>query len=187
VSSFRRIIGSRANAALSTRPLTEAGKRRSSQNAFRHGCRSRSRLVIPEDNPSRQEFDDHLPGFLSCFQPRNPAERACANQMVVAKLPPRNLLAAETRKFTETIAAQSADPRRADQTSITEAFLSLVSVPGFAAVRNLLNLQGQEPDTCLRNLRPKKPNLPPNAESRIKSARSKGNNLLDLPEVIRHT
>ena len=44
MSSFRRIISSRANGALSAGPKTDAGKRRSSQNARRHGCRSRTFL-----------------------------------------------------------------------------------------------------------------------------------------------
>ena len=130
MSSFRRLISSRANAALSTGPRTEAGKRRSSQNAFRHGCRSR-RNVIPE-NESRQEFDNLLPEFLSCFRPRNPPELAFVQQMAASCWRLGLLRAIEFRKWNEAFAAQSLDSHHTNIGRITAAFESLVNVPGFA-------------------------------------------------------
>jgi hypothetical protein len=99
MSSLRRLISSRANAKLSTGPRTEAGKRRSSQNARRHGCRSRT-VIIPEDE-SREDFALLLQTYLDDLQPRNPEECACINQMAVARWRQRTLWALETRMLNE--------------------------------------------------------------------------------------
>jgi hypothetical protein len=134
VSSLRRLISSRANAALSTGPRTEAGKRRSSQNAFRHGCRSR-RIVIPE-NESRQEFDHLRQDYLSRFQPCNPIERVFVEQMVLSRWRLSRLRAIESCMLKEAIDAQPpVSPEscaRDSRTRIAEAFFSIMSVPGFA-------------------------------------------------------
>src|SRR5690242_9261193 len=47
-SSFRRVLSSRANGRLSRGPKTDAGKRRSSLNSYRHGCRAKA-LHVPDD------------------------------------------------------------------------------------------------------------------------------------------
>ena len=112
--SFRRLISSRANAKRSTGPRTVAGKRRSSQNALRHGCRS-GNLVIPDDQ-SRRDLDNLLQSYLSCFKPRNPAERACIDQMAAAKWRQRCLLATENRMLTEAIASQPYPSRMPENT-----------------------------------------------------------------------
>jgi hypothetical protein len=103
MSSFRRLISSRANAARSTGPRTAAGKRRSSQNALRHGCYSRTPL-LPNESPS--EFDTLLQTHLSSLHPRNPAERACINQMAQARWRQTRFAAALERMLDEAIEAQ---------------------------------------------------------------------------------
>jgi hypothetical protein len=82
VSSFRRIISSRANGALSRGPKTAAGKRRSSQNVRRHGCRSRT-FLAPEGD-LRPAFDQLQTNYISRHQPRTPREHFYVRQMVEA-------------------------------------------------------------------------------------------------------
>ena len=151
MSSFRRKISSRANAALSTGPRTPAGKRRSSQNALRHGCRSR-RLVIP-DPEARQDFDNLLQHYLSRVQPRNPLERASVDQMVAAQWRMCSLRAIETRMLAEAVASQP--PGLQDQDALTrtaDAFLSLLRVPGFAVLSRYETTQDLNFYRALRNL-----------------------------------
>ena len=82
MSSFRRIISSRANGALSAGPKTDAGKRRSSQNARRHGCRSRT-FLAPEGD-LRPEFDQLQINYISRHKPRTPREHFYVRKMVEA-------------------------------------------------------------------------------------------------------
>jgi hypothetical protein len=82
VSSFRRIISSRANGALSHGPKTAAGMRRSSQNARRHGCRSRT-FLAPEGD-LRREFDKLQSDLISSNKPRTPREHFYVRKMVEA-------------------------------------------------------------------------------------------------------
>jgi hypothetical protein len=82
VSSFRRIISSRANGALSHGPKTTAGKRRSSQNARRHGCRSRT-FLVPEGD-LRPAFDQLQTYLISSLEPRTPREHFYVRKMIEA-------------------------------------------------------------------------------------------------------
>jgi hypothetical protein len=83
VSSFRRKISSRADGALSASPKTDAGKRRSSQNARRHGCRSRT-FLAPEGY-LRPEFDQLQIDYTSALTPLTPREHFYVRQMVEAR------------------------------------------------------------------------------------------------------
>jgi hypothetical protein len=62
----RRAATNRANALHSTGPRTEAGKRRSSQNALRHGLFAQAVVLAPEEEAAYQQlchkfFDEHKP------------------------------------------------------------------------------------------------------------------------------
>jgi hypothetical protein len=46
--------------ALSNGPKTDEGKARSSQNATKHGLRSRDFVVLPQDQPEFEELRDSL-------------------------------------------------------------------------------------------------------------------------------
>src|SRR5690242_20042902 len=59
MSSFRQIEANRCNAQLSTGPVTEEGKRKSRQNAVRHGLTAETVISALED------ADDYAPFELA--------------------------------------------------------------------------------------------------------------------------
>ena len=57
MTSFRQIEANRRNARLSTGPVTEEGKRRSRQNAVRHGLTAETVIVALEDAADYAAFE----------------------------------------------------------------------------------------------------------------------------------
>jgi hypothetical protein len=57
MSSFRQIEANRRNARLSTGPITEEGKRRSRQNALRHGLTAETVIAALEDAEDYAAFE----------------------------------------------------------------------------------------------------------------------------------
>jgi hypothetical protein len=133
MSSFRRLISSRANAARSTGPRTPEGKQRSSQNARRHGCRSRQ-FVIPQ-NEQRQEFECLLHSYHASLKPRNQLESACIAQMAASTWRLRTLRNLETSLMNDALDAQSPQLKKADPLArTTAALLGLLDVPRYRAL-----------------------------------------------------
>jgi len=57
MTSFRQIEANRRNALKSTGPITEEGKRRSAQNAVRHGLTAETTIVALEDSDDYKAFE----------------------------------------------------------------------------------------------------------------------------------
>src|SRR6201981_2138513 len=57
MSSFRQIAANRRNARLSTGPISEEGKRRSRQNAVRHGLTAETVINALEDAEDYAAFE----------------------------------------------------------------------------------------------------------------------------------
>jgi hypothetical protein len=151
MSSIRRLISSRANAALSTGPKTAEGKRRSSQNALRHGCRSR-RLAIPSDQSPR-DLDNLRRSYLASVQPRTPFEHACLNQIVEAKWRISCLSSAENRMVDRALASQPPHLQNADSTTrLREAYLTLLDNPHFTVLSGYEYTQAMNFIRAIRSL-----------------------------------
>ena len=71
MSTAAQIAANRANAQLSTGPVTPEGKARSSQNALRHGLTA-TRLVVRDDE--REEFDAFQQDLLDELAPQGAVE-----------------------------------------------------------------------------------------------------------------
>ena len=71
-SSARRIVGSRANGALSLGPITAEGKARSAQNALVHGLTANTVVLSME---SREQFDALADRYFNFFNPPIPSRK----------------------------------------------------------------------------------------------------------------
>lgn len=79
MATAAQIIANRQNASLSTGPRTDAGKARSSVNAFQHGLTS-SKVVLPHE--SQEEFDRYRADALEHLGLANDHERSLAERVV---------------------------------------------------------------------------------------------------------
>jgi hypothetical protein len=73
-----RVLANRANALLSTGPISESGKAAVSQNNFRHGLRGAFKVLPTE---SQEEFDTLLENLIAEHTPANPVEAALVEKM----------------------------------------------------------------------------------------------------------
>ncbi len=76
-----QIDAARANGAKSRGPVTEEGKAKSSQNAFRHGAFAATVVLASE---SKYEFELLTSEFIQTYQPANPIEMKLVESMVAA-------------------------------------------------------------------------------------------------------
>jgi hypothetical protein len=133
-SSLRRILANRANAARSTGPATLDGKRRSSQNALRHGLLAR---CIVLDKESSDSFDALFTQHLESLQPADAVQFGMVEEMAAAYWRMRRAWAIETRMIEDAANATpesgaATDPSSDPVGAITAAFTSLASSPALA-------------------------------------------------------
>ena len=91
--SFSKSEQSRINGAKSRGPKTEAGKRKSSMNACKHGLTS---ALIVHHNESDEQFQLLLTAFTEKFQPSDAIERELVFEAAVARFQLRRVWAMET-------------------------------------------------------------------------------------------
>jgi hypothetical protein len=82
MSSQRKIDSARRNGALSKGPVTDAGKRASSQNGFTHGILTKTIVLEGE---SKERFDELHCSLIAEFQPRTTTEAALVETMTIAR------------------------------------------------------------------------------------------------------
>ena len=72
MSTLRQIVANRRNALLSTGPVTEEGKRRSRQNAVRHGLTAETVITTLEDAEDYEAFEMSV---TADYDPQSAVER----------------------------------------------------------------------------------------------------------------
>jgi len=98
--SDRKIAANRENAKKSTGPKTDAGKTRSSQNAYKHGFFAEP--LYPTDEQVRQDrsdFDDIIDGLLDHYEPVDYIENMLVEKIAAAYVRSARLLRHEQRLF----------------------------------------------------------------------------------------
>jgi hypothetical protein len=103
MSSLRLTIAARANGARSRGPATPEGKRRSSQNATRHGLLAR---CIVMENESSTAFEALLVQHCDRLQPADSLEFGFIEEMTAAYWRMRRVWALETRIYENHAKAQ---------------------------------------------------------------------------------
>lgn len=97
-SSRVKIRACRLNGALSRGPITEAGKRRSSQNGTIHGLYSKQ-VVLP--NESAGDFEALVQGYIGALHPRSRFELELVREMAVSSWRKQRIWTIEKRMMTE--------------------------------------------------------------------------------------
>ena len=123
MSSLRRILSSRTNGARSVGPVTAEGKRRSSQNATKHGVLAHQ-IVMQDESP--EGFEAVMNNHLDRLQPADGMEFGMVEDMVASHWRLRRALAIETRLLENEAAAQKS-PDPLDR--LTNAFDNLAAKP----------------------------------------------------------
>ncbi len=141
----------RINGAKSHGPKTEAGRKRSSQNALKHGLTSQT-LVLPSEDPD--EFNQLLTSYLDQFQPHGPAELHLVHEMVAAKWRLERLAIIETQLYVEFIenAQEDSDDPLSPIESLTSAFTGLANFNSYPFLQRVEARLERTYSRALRNL-----------------------------------
>lgn len=120
-TSEQRLSANRANALLSTGPISSEGKVRASRNATRHGLLS-DRLLLDDEDPS--EFEDLVDDLGGSLQPVGVAETALVERIAITIWRQRRLVRAETAAIT--LARESVPTAKSVSTELGRGYSSEV-------------------------------------------------------------
>lgn len=98
MSTAAQILANQTNAQFSTGPRSSEGKAASAQNSRKHGFRSATLVLGPDDQPA---FDQLAADFQAQYTPQSPAEQLHLDHVVVATWKQRQLWAMESAWLTE--------------------------------------------------------------------------------------
>ena len=119
MTSFRQIEANRRNAAQSTSPTTEAGKKRSRQNAIRHGLCAETVVGVLEDVEDYKGFEEAI---IADFNAETAVERELVLRLASLFWRIRRATAIETELFR--MQAEILLERRLDQSGTYLTFVS---------------------------------------------------------------
>src|SRR3954447_6668842 len=133
ISKEQRRRINRQNATLSTGPRTEAGKKISSRNSFKHGLRIET-LALPDEDAF--ELRDRLDQWNDFYQPATPGEAELIDLAVFASVQRRRCQRFQAAAVSDRVrsAADRWDHDREDQ---VDRLTPLLATDPAAAVRQL--------------------------------------------------
>jgi hypothetical protein len=121
-TSEQRLNANRANALVSTGPVTIEGKVQASRNATRHGLLS-GRLLLDDEDPS--EFEDLAEDLGRSLSPIGMAEAALVERIAITIWRQRRLVRAETAAIS--LAREAVPTAKAVSTELRRGFSSEVT------------------------------------------------------------
>ncbi len=139
-------MSSRENGALSKGPITEEGKRTSSQNAVRHGLLAQNTVLRDE---SQEAFADLFNHYVQSFDPQHPIEMDMIEELSSAYWRMRRLWAIETTLMNEQLALQ---PSNDAITRIAGSFSTLSDTNKFAVLNRYESRLHRIYQRALKNL-----------------------------------
>ena len=93
-----QLEANRANAQLSTGPKTEAGRRRSGMNAFKHGITGKIHIATPEESAA---FEAHCRSYVEALAPVGKLEDELALEIAEDKWRLKRIRSVESSIFAE--------------------------------------------------------------------------------------
>lgn len=157
MASIRQMNTARQNGALSRGPVTEEGKRRSSQNAIRHGLLADTLVLCTE---ARAGFQNILDDHLTRLQPKDELEAGIIEKMVAADWRMRRLWALENQMFNDAYDFGECDD---EVRRIENAFAALADTSKHALLQRYESRLDRMYHRALRNFTHLRANVP-NAE-----------------------
>src|SRR5580698_10604446 len=139
MSTQNRIEINRENAKHSTGPKTEAGKKRSSLNALRHGLTSQIVVMPSEDLDA---YRSHVKSFNDEYHPQGATEAHLVQALADASWRLNRVAALETNVLTLSLARHSGDLADAPP-EVQDALAVAASMDSQAKALATLGMQGQ--------------------------------------------
>jgi len=133
--SERKLAANRANAQKSTGPRNFEGRRRSSQNALKHGVLANAILIEGE---CREGFLNLCRSYQREYNPQTPTEHALVNKAVTAQWRALRAAAIESAAITREMQLQAHSTEHDDET--TRAMLAVKALNETSAHMERLSL-----------------------------------------------
>lgn len=151
-SSSKKVEANRRNSLNSTGPKTSAGKRRTSQNAIKHGFFSKCLLVQHQDGrENKGEYDDLYRALRRHYQPKDFLEGLWTEKIAVWTWRLRRLLRCESGQIARALAEHSYELQQSKADDLAEPESAPSSSPEMDAMTDHLFLpEKEELDKLLR-------------------------------------
>ena len=127
MTSVRQIEANRRNAALSTGPITEEGKKRSRRNAIRHGLAAETVIDPLEDSAEYAAFELAI---TADYEPQSAVERELVLRLASLLWRLRRATAMESRLFKHQGQCQTQPRPTSESTQKTETIVATLAAEG---------------------------------------------------------
>ena len=149
MSSQRKTQSSRANGARSLGPVTVEGKRRSSQNASRHGLLA-GQVLLEDEDP--EGFEDNITDLVQRFQPADEVEYSFIEEMAVCHWRLRRTWTIEACMLQKQMDLVDLQPGDDGTGRTTDAFQNLAASPALAVIHRYETRMHRMFQRALKNL-----------------------------------